>query len=222
MSDDRYTDALAKLLGYEAPPTDKTHYEALGRFIATFANTEGMVHVLTRKFSGLTDEKARIAFGGMRLSDMTDRLRQYLGLDNIANETFSEIDYCLTQLSSIAERRHKLVHRGASYSFGALVSSNVMTTRSTKHVEVEKIDQKLLEDMTLDCGAIFLRLMDVAYPERSDEKTKKTLAIARGIAWRYKHEPPKPVARRKALGSAGSAKRTVTPMDGSVLSASGT
>ena len=58
-------DGLKRALGL-AKGSDKTHYEALGRFVASFANVEGIVHVLARKVSGLSDEKARILFGGMR------------------------------------------------------------------------------------------------------------------------------------------------------------
>jgi hypothetical protein len=59
------TDAAAQALGLINPPSnDKTHYEALGRFLASFANAEGVLHVIARKLSGLSDEKARILFGG--------------------------------------------------------------------------------------------------------------------------------------------------------------
>ena len=192
-------DAMLRALGL-SPSNDKTHYEALGRFIASFAHAEGIVHEITRKLSGLSDEKARITFGGMRLSDVIDRLRQYINLESTPKDTFSEIDSCITQLSNIADRRHKLVHRGAVYSGGLLVSSNVMTTRSLKNIELETIDETLLYNMTLDCGAIFLRLLDIVAPERSDQKQ---LAIMRGLTWRYKHEPPKSQnqQRRKAPGS---------------------
>jgi hypothetical protein len=58
--------AAAEDLGlYDPPSDDKTHYEALGRFLASFANAEGAVHATARKLSGLGDEKARILFGGM-------------------------------------------------------------------------------------------------------------------------------------------------------------
>jgi hypothetical protein len=175
---------------------DESHYAALGRFITAFANTEGMVHELTRKFSGLSDEKARITFGGMRLSDVVDRLRQYIVIDSVPKETSAEIDYCLTQLVHIAERRHKLVHRGVIFRDGAFVISNVMTTRSLKNIEVESLDEELLENMLLDCGSIYMRLLSITHPERILEASKKTLAMMRALAWRYKHEPPKSQNRR--------------------------
>ena len=51
--------AAAQALGLIAPPsTDKTHYEALGRFLSSFASAEGAVHLVARKLTGLSDEKA--------------------------------------------------------------------------------------------------------------------------------------------------------------------
>ncbi|HEX7563032.1 MAG TPA: hypothetical protein VF396_07220, partial [Bradyrhizobium sp.] len=54
---------------------DTPHYEALGRFVTTFATAEAAVHLLARHLSGLSDEKARIIFGGMRLPDISDIIR---------------------------------------------------------------------------------------------------------------------------------------------------
>lgn len=88
------------LLGIDEP-TDKSHYEMLGRFIAAFAHAEGAVHLVARELSGLPGDRARILFGGMRLSDVVDRLRQFINLDETNPETFAEIDDCLTQLTKI-------------------------------------------------------------------------------------------------------------------------
>jgi len=60
-----------ELMGKEPVPpieSDTSHYEAVGRFVTTFATAEAAVHMLARKLSGLSDAKARIIFGGMRLT----------------------------------------------------------------------------------------------------------------------------------------------------------
>lgn len=193
-------DRIARaLLGVEEQ-TDKSHYEALGRFIAAFASAEGAVHLLVRKFSGLSDEKARILFGGMQLNDVIDRLRQFINLDDVSPETFSEIDDCLTQLRKVADRRHRLVHRGVVYKEKVFFSSNFMTSRSIKNVETETYPENLLKNLTLDAGAIFLRLYAMVRPEKANTTV---LAIAKSRSWQYRPEPPKPPGQkpRKARGS---------------------
>ena len=38
---------------------DDAHFAALGRFVVQYASAEAMVHMLARKLSGMSDEKAR-------------------------------------------------------------------------------------------------------------------------------------------------------------------
>src|ERR1035437_8868002 len=106
---------------------DTPHFEAVGRFISSFASAEAAAHALARKLSGLSDKKARIIFGGMRLGDITDRIRGMMLADAIAENTYADIDSCLTQLNCIADQRHKLVHRSTMYLADKLIVSNVLT-----------------------------------------------------------------------------------------------
>jgi len=183
--------ALGQLFGLINPPSnDKTHYEALGRFLATFANAEGGVHIIARKLSGLSDDKARILFGGMRLADITDRIRgiiQLDGNDKLTVEMRSDIESCLDQLALISSRRHNLVHRGATYFSGGLISGNSLIAKTLASIESEIISELILNEMQSDCGVIFLRLSYVA--EGSDQNAEWLLAL-RQRPWRYKPPPP--------------------------------
>lgn len=71
------------------PPieSDTPHFEAVGRFITSYAAAEGAVHMLARRLSGLSDEKARIIFGDMRLGDLSKRIRQMMRLDKLDSKT---------------------------------------------------------------------------------------------------------------------------------------
>jgi hypothetical protein len=201
------SEELARALKlFNEPSTDKTHYEVLGRFIVAFANAEGVVHVLTRKLSGLSDDKARILFGGMRLGDVIDRLRQFMNLDDMPKETFDEIDDCLSQLAKISDRRHRLVHRGSRYSKDGLTSTNFMTSRSIQHIEIDNFPEQLLKDLMLDAAAIFLRLYAILRPEKA---SAQTLAIMKSRSWQYRPAPPatRSRARRKTR-----AKRKPQPL----------
>lgn len=181
---------LARAFGLLQPPsTDKTHYEALGRFIAAFATAEAIIHILTRKLSGLSDEKARAVFAGARLPDVTDKLRHFMRLDKLETPICSEIECCLTQLGHISDRRHKLIHRGATYFAGTFIVSNVQIAKSTENIEVETISEQTLADMAADCGSIYLRLdAVVAQPSKAEAPLVKHL---KEQPWRYTPPPPK-------------------------------
>lgn len=193
MDDPSLLSALAEYI--ELTRTDdKAHFQQLGNFVIAYSNAEGMVHVLARKMSGLTDEKARILFAGMRLGDVIDRLRQFMRLDKINEETYSEVDSCLTQLAHISDLRHKLVHRGAAYFAGSLVVSNSMTSKSPASGETDIIDVFRLREITDDSGTIFLRLSLIAQPDKTDATL---VAQLKARPWRYTHVPPKPPNQKR-------------------------
>jgi hypothetical protein len=185
--------AAAEDLGLYDPPTDdKTHYEALGRFLSSFANAEGAVHSIARKLSELSDEKARILFGGMRLADVIDRIKGFIQLSTAdkskePDQVFADLEACLEQLAHIAQRRHNIVHRGATYFGGAFVVSNSMIAKTLAGIESEIISQKTLNQMYLDCGAIFLRLIYFLDPATKNDGWLDTL---RRRSWLY--IPPTP------------------------------
>jgi hypothetical protein len=205
MSDDPLAKfATARLLGL-ITTNDKTHYEALGRFIASYASAEGAAHAVARKLSGLSDEKARLVFVNMRLADLIDRIRSIIEFELnrtsvFPTENLKDVGVCLDQLHHITTRRHKLVHRGATYFSGALISSNAMIAKTLASSEMETIAQKTLDNMQLDCGAIFLRLIYIA---QDDRKNDSFLQELRQRPWRYKPPPPKNknLRRRKDSGS---------------------
>ncbi len=198
--------AAAEDLGlYDPPSDDKTHYEALGRFLASFANAEGAVHATARKLSGLSDEKARILFGGMRLADVTDRIRNLIEL-NRADEPFADIEACLDQLGRISRRRHNIVHRGATYFDGAFIISNSMIAKTLASIESEIISQKTLHQMYLDCGAIFLRLIYLVDPTPKNDEWLNTL---RQRPWLYR--PPAPNTKNQQRQKAPESPNTRPP-----------
>jgi hypothetical protein len=183
--------AMAHFFGSIKPPSnDKTHYEALGRFVAAFASAEGSIHIIARKLSGLSDDKARILFRGMRLTDLIDRIRGIIQLDRSnksTDESRSDIEACLDQLALISSRRHNLVHRGAVYFSGALISGNSLIAKTLASIETEIISEQTLNDMQSDCGVIFLRL---SYTAEGPDQNQEWLRDLRQRPWRYKPPPP--------------------------------
>ncbi|MBV9081603.1 MAG: hypothetical protein JOZ62_02920 [Acidobacteriaceae bacterium] len=130
------------------------YFAELGRMIATYARAEAGVHFLARHLSGLPDAKARAVFGGMRLPDLTERIRQMMRIDETPNEIYREVDACLLQLGAIADRRHKLVHRMVEYAGSHLSVSNPLTAKSLAAIEADVFSYRDLENMGLDCLAM--------------------------------------------------------------------
>jgi hypothetical protein len=185
---------LLDLIGSEFPPikSDTSHFEAVGRFVTSFAGAEGSVHVLARKLSGLSDSKARIVFGGMRLSDLAEIVRHIIREDNMAEEISAEVESCLAQLALIARKRHSLVHRSTTFFDGKLFVTNLSTSKSLASSESEIFDVPELSDMQSDCVRINLRLHRIAMPEAFQGKSDKQ--FFNGLlkeSWRYKAKPKK-------------------------------
>lgn len=170
---------------------DTPHYEAIGRFVTSFANAESAVHMLARNLSALPDAKARIIFGGMRLPDLTEIIRQMGRIDQLPDVRYSEIDSCLTQLNHIGTRRHSLVHRSSNFFDGKLMVSNILTSKVATASELEVFDIQLLSDMQSDCSRILLRLRYVAEGEKFADELITLVKAMKQEPWRYKHIPPK-------------------------------
>jgi hypothetical protein len=188
---------LLDLLGPAPFDESGQNYEAVGRLITAYANAEGALHQLARHLTGLSDDKARVLFAGMRVGDITDRIRALVRLNKTPNETAANIEACLVQLAEIASRRHSLVHRGSIFVFGTLFVSNVSTAKTTEGIEEEHFSYADLTNMALDCYQIYLRIMRVIHP------FNPAFVPLPHQPWRYKPAQPKAQnqSRRKDRGS---------------------
>jgi hypothetical protein len=183
-----YSGSLAGLVNYgnalnphPALPDDAALFAALGKFVASYASAENAVHMLARKLLRTTDAKARIVFGGMRLADLTDRIRGLLRVTKAAKRKYEEIDACLTQLNLIADQRNKVVHRWSTYQNHAIWITNAPNSKDAATSETEAFSKLDFDHMETDCVAIMYRLVKVG-------KKDKNLATKRWARspWRYK------------------------------------
>ena len=133
------------------PESEPGYFAELGRMIAAYARAEAGVHYLARHLSGLPDAKARAIFGRMRLPDLTDLIRQMMRINKTSDDIYQEVDACLVQLDTIAQQRHKLVHRMVEYAGSYLSVSNPLTAKSVVKIESDVFSLRNLENMNLDC-----------------------------------------------------------------------
>jgi len=180
-------------------PADAPHYEAVGRFITGYANAEAAVHMLARRLLDVSDDKARVIFAGMRIADLTDRIRGMMQTDKADPSVATEIDACLTQLNLIAKRRHNLVHRTSAYLNETLIVTNVLISKSVNSSEAEPFTKDELDAMRMDCLVIYLRLERISNP-RKEEAENTAINKFSNLPWRYISPPPKTqnLQRRKA------------------------
>ena len=200
---------LAKLLQRD-PEKEKAHYEAFGRFIAAYAAAEAEIHTVARSFSKTDDERARIIFGGLRISDSIDRLRALmrvidpplsmgiLGLvaaDHKKND-IELIERCIAQFNEIGQRRDKLIHRTITFDDTGFKGSNGATAKSLASAELGLlITQQDLVNMKIDCQMIFLGLADLRREPGEPKWSPGGLPT-----WRYTPPPPTPRTPKRPEG----------------------
>jgi hypothetical protein len=198
-----HSEFMKKLLADVA--RSREHFAAFGSLIAAYAHAESLVHYVTRVFSGLDDKQARIVFSGMRLGDLTERLRK---LTRSKPKIYKEIDDCLTRLGIIAKERHKLIHRTVMLKDGrgpGFTVSNELTVASLLNVEEEIVDIDTLEDMQWDCLVVAFRLLLVRGSLKK-RRRRITETEKQTFAWRYK-PPPLSQKRPTRPGTPRSRKR---------------
>lgn len=185
-------------------PSDNALFAAVGRFVIQYALAEGCVHALARKLSGLSDKKARIIFGGMRVSDLTGRMRQLLLLQDASGKRMADVTDCLDQIDAIATKRHNLVHRGGHYIKGVMEVSNWLTAKSVATAEFEEYTEDMLGAMEIDCAVIAARLFYITHPSRGKGKPKSYLKF---LYEPWRHKPRAPKNEKKRLQKARKARQ---------------
>lgn len=170
---------------------DTPHYEAVGRFVTSYANAESTVHLLARQLSGMSDEKARIVFGGMRLADLIDITRHFMRIDNTPETKRTEIDSYLTQLNLISKKRHSIVHRSTVFFADKLSVSNIATSKNISSAEFEIFDIRELADMQMDCMRINVGLADIVEPREAYSAVALALNLQKDSPWQYRPPAPK-------------------------------
>jgi hypothetical protein len=187
---------------------ETTYFAALGRMIAAYAGAEASVHMLARHLSGLPEVKARAVFGGMRLSDLVERIRNMMRIDKIPDGTIQDVDASIVQLETIASQRGKLVHRMIIDRAGeeGMSVTNLLTAKSLAAAERNTFSVSDLEHMTIDCGAIYIRLTTIiarGIPEHEDPEINRVVHAS----WRYKPSLRRTTPKRPAESGAAKGRQ---------------
>ncbi|WP_339035837.1 hypothetical protein WHZ78_31505 [Bradyrhizobium symbiodeficiens] len=189
-------DELTPLQRFAALEDDTPYYAALGRFVTYYAVAEAAVHMLARKLSGLSDERARIMISGLRLGDVQSKVKALLKISNQDAASRLIIEKCFTQLDAIATNRDKLVHRLVSVKEGTLNVTNIFTSKSLLTHENESFTVHDINCMQADCMIIYARLERVRQPSLAKADTPE-FAQAIASPWFYKPQRQETVGKRR-------------------------
>ena len=184
---------------------DTPYYAALGRFVTYYAAAEAAVHMLARKLSGLSDQKARVMISGLRLGDVQSKVKALMKISSPGTATQTTIEQCLTQLDVIATNRDKLVHRIVSVKGETLNVTNIFTAKSLLTHEEESFTIHDINCMQGDCMIIYARLERVRLPSL---KKGDSAEFARSIASPWFYKPQRPETRGKQRDQSSRSRRT--------------
>lgn len=161
------TDTNIKGLGHLIKllhPSEDDYYAAVGKLITSYAKAEAAANIFTRKLSGLSDESARFIFGGMRLADLTERLKNLAKYHN--HESCEEIENILKQLDIIKSERNKIAHMEAEYKHSIGIElTNISTAKSLGNTSKEIFTIEHLSQMESDCIIIYFRFYMLTHGE---------------------------------------------------------
>jgi hypothetical protein len=188
--------ALGRLYPFPPEESEASYFESLGRFIASYAVAEAGVHEITRSLSKLSEAKGRVIFAGMRLGDLSERIRAMLRTDSVEKALCDDIEACLLHLDDLSEARNKLVHRHVTYAAGQFLVSNMYTAKSREGIQTETFKRVDLNHMEQDCRVIFLRLTSALEPEKREPDIAPLLMLP----WRYIPASPAPQAKPPRQG----------------------
>ena len=89
------TDPIATVANWTIwPESEPGHFSELGRMVTTYARAEAAVHLLAGRVSGFPDAEVRARFSGMRLSDLTKRVRQMMRTNETPAKVSQETPRC--------------------------------------------------------------------------------------------------------------------------------
>lgn len=191
-----------------------TYFEALGRFVQTFAETEIGIAMTLRTLAGVTKPVARAIFSGVRVETAMSFINRIMEVTSTSQPMRDDFQYAFTQLGHINQARNQILHYGVDLGFTSdgeyvlqasdMIVSNKGFALTEDRIRETPISGEILDNMIHDLDIISCILMAqnmrVIAARSNDDYSTHLLAEAdrlmraRETAWRYK--PVQPASRR--------------------------
>jgi hypothetical protein len=171
------------------PGPDKSVYEfwqELGRFISYYSAVEMYLNLVVRKFYGMRLDIANLVLGQLRPDAALDHLNKLRNAKMIEDGDWIELKQIKGQIGEITKLRNDIVHLGVSYTVPAgYVISNEIWSYVDSKTRLTLVNNKILDDATIDLFKIFNRLVILLRPGEREFREKESGDLLRE-AWRYK------------------------------------
>lgn len=180
----------------ETPPTDPhfAYFQALGFFVHRFAETEKLLALALWQLSGISVEKARAVFSGVRVDGATSFITRLLVATNAPQDVRDEHQYLFTQLGHITKLRNSILHYGTEFAGDAFVTSNRFVAITPDRIEERPASAEVLWAAQYDLGRINWRLGAEMSRGSGTPRHFFTEVANWNEPWRY--TPPSPTSRR--------------------------
>ena len=128
------------------------YYQALGKFVDTFANVEEILFLYLYASAGVDYDAARAIFSGVRIHDAVSFIKRIAEVGKA--ELSAALDDVLSQLLIINDVRNLILHHPVSGRFrkGRFIRSisNIGRALTAERIKEMLISQRILMDMEYD------------------------------------------------------------------------
>ena len=174
----------------------RAYYEALGRFIDTFARVETIVTHTLWAYAKTSPQIAKVIFAGARIDIGSHYIKQLAEATNAPQDKRDDLAYVLQQLGIVSGVRNQILHYGAS----GVAEGNAMVSdalRAKGEPNVFPISPELLSDMRADLSKIIIHLAyrHLGRPMPRGEIGRTLIDAVLKHPWQYKH-PTTPKTQR--------------------------
>jgi hypothetical protein len=168
------------------------YYQALGRFVHTFAKVEFTVFLVLRHYAKMPLHAARALLTGIRMDQTQGMLKRLREVEFIDEAPWADVDRVLKQLSEINKFRNDLLHDTTILSeTGRGVVTNAAKALHEGRFEQSLVSPEILNNATFDLRKITTHL-NVKHMGKPDPGDPKVAALLRA-PWRYKPQSSPPV-----------------------------
>jgi hypothetical protein len=188
---------------------EKEYFEALGRFVESYANVEQSISGALWSFSGLKSPIARALLSGVRAEGAGQYLSRIFEVKRVKREIKQEFETINTQLLHITKVRNLLHHHETLHRKNARFVTNKRVALNRKRLRKHPISAKILKRMTDDLDKIAAHFTLLVF--RNDRVSSKQLAIAKHVfareldaSWRYKPPPGRQLKSKRRKIQDGS------------------
>jgi hypothetical protein len=185
------------------PPRETGYWEALGRFVETYAELEQSISGALWSFSKASPQIAKALFSGTRADAASKYINRILDSTKAKKEIKAEFNYLFSQLGHITDIRNLIIHHETVSSPRGWKISNRRIALDRKRLKERPISATILGQMSDDLEKIIAHLTLLVFRKEKSgriqiEFVKNAYAKELASAWLYKPPSQQPPQRKRS------------------------